>query len=184
MNQVDNQTKEIIDFIYSKPQLVVYLLQNYGYNIEMETANLQQIYYLTFKALDEDSNVKFAEDLQSLIVNEGYLNIAPLVVMAGASVVSSVVSGLFGSKQAKKSRDLAFKTKLAELNTNEKISYEQIKTQAETDRIKILSNTLLEYRTNLQKESTTRLRDTWIYVVGLGVAVGIVYGFSLVLSKD
>lgn len=184
MNQIDKQTKEIIDFIYEKPQLVVPLLQKYGYNIQMDTASLQEIYEETFDALTIKQNVEFAKELDSLIQNDGYLNIIPLAVMAGASLVSSLISGAFASKQAKKQRDLMVNLKLAELSTNEKIAYEKIKTEAETERLRIFSNTLLQYRQTLQKESTTRLKDTWIYVVGLGLAIGIIYGVSLVVKKD
>jgi len=184
MNQVDKQTKEIIDFIYDKPQLIVPLLQKYGYDIQMDTASLQQIYEQTFDALSINQNVEFAKELDSLIQNDGYLNIAPVAIAAGASVVSSVLGGLFGGRQAKKQRELMVNLKLAELSTNEKIAYEKIKTEAETERLRIFSNTLLQYRQTLQQESTTRLKDTWIYVVGLGLAVGIIYGVSLIVKKD
>jgi hypothetical protein len=184
MNQVDKQTKEIIDFIYDKPQLIVPLLQKYGYDIQMDTASLQQIYEQTFDALSVKKNIDFSKELDSLILNEGYVNVAPLVVMAGASLASSVVGGLFGGRQAKKQRELMVNLKLAELSTNEKIAYEKIKTEAETERLRIFSNTLLQYRQTLQQESTTRLKDTWIYVVGLGLAVGIIYGVSLIVKKD
>jgi hypothetical protein len=42
----------------------------------------------------------------------------------------------------------------------------------------------LAYRTTLQKESTARLKDTWLYVTGLGIGLGILYGVYLIGSKD
>jgi hypothetical protein len=43
---------------------------------------------------------------------------------------------------------------------------------------------LLEYRKSLQSESTARLKDTWIYVAGLGIGMGSFYGLYLMFSKD
>ena len=185
VNQVvDKQTKDIIDFVYDKPQLVVPLLQKYGYSIEMKTASLQQIYELTFRALSIDQNTAFAQDLDDLIQNEGYLNIIPLAVMAGASIVSSVISGFLGSDAADKQREAMVKLKLAELASNEKLTYEQIRTQAETYRIGIIINSLTQNRKNLYEQGTKRLQDTWMYVLAFGLSVAVIYGITLVNSKN
>jgi hypothetical protein len=42
-----------------------------------------------------------------------------------------------------------------------------------------LANSLLAYRQTLQLESTARLKDTWLYVTGLGIGMGIFYGLYL-----
>ena len=40
-----------------------------------------------------------------------------------------------------------------------------------------------EYRKLLQTESTARLKDTWIYIVGLGLGMGLFYGIYLISKK-
>ena len=57
------------------------------------------------------------------------------------------------------------------------------RTTNETERIRILSDSLLKYREALQKESTIRLRDTWIYVASLGCGTGLLYAISLMFSS-
>jgi hypothetical protein len=49
--------------------------------------------------------------------------------------------------------------------------------------MKIFADNSRKYREALQKESTIRLRDTWIYVAGLGAGTGVIYGVYLMASK-
>lgn len=111
--------------------------------------------------------------------------------MAGIAVAGMVVSigtSLFGAsqarKEAEKQRALMWNMKMAEIASNEKLVYEQIRTQNETERIRILADSLGKYREALQKESTIRLRDTWIYLAGIGASTGVIYGISLMASKS
>jgi hypothetical protein len=108
-------------------------------------------------------------------------------VAVGCCVVS-VGASLFGAssarKEAEKQRQLMWNMKMAELAQNEKLTLEQIRTTNETERIRILSDSLLKYREALQKESTIRLRDTWIYVASLGCGTGLLYAISLMFSKS
>jgi hypothetical protein len=67
---------------------------------------------------------------------------------------------------------------------SEKLAEEKIRAEQETARLQILANTLLAYRETLQKESTARLKDTWLYVTGLGIGLGILYGVYLIGSKE
>ena len=109
-------------------------------------------------------------------------------IAVGVGAVVSLGSAVIGSsnaeKQARKQRELMWNMKMAELATQEKLQFEQIRTQAETERIKILANSLEKYREALQKESTIRLRDTWIYLAGLGSGIGAIYGVYLIGSKS
>lgn len=108
-------------------------------------------------------------------------------VAIGGIVVSSAISLFSASKasqEAKKQRDLMWNLKIAEIASNEKLAYEQIRTTNETERIRILADSLRKYREALQKESTIRLRDTWIYVAGLGCGTGVIYGLFLMYSKS
>jgi hypothetical protein len=109
-----------------------------------------------------------------------YIAVAGIAVSVGTSFFSAGQA----SKQAEKQRELAWNMHLLDLAEQEKISMEQIRTTAETDRIKILSDSLEKYREALQKESTIRLRDTWIYVAGLGAGTGVLYGLFLMGSKS
>ena len=108
-------------------------------------------------------------------------------VAVGCTVVS-VGASLFGAssarREAEKQRQLMWNMKMAELAQNEKLTLEQIRTTNETERIRILSDSLLKYREALQKESTIRLRDTWIYVASLGCGTGLLYAISLMFSKS
>ena len=108
--------------------------------------------------------------------------------VAVGGIVVSVGMSFFGaesaSKEAQKQRELMWNLKMAEIASNEKIAYEQIRTQNETERIRILAESLEKYREALQKESTIRLRDTWIYVASLGAGTGVLYGLYLMGSKS
>jgi len=109
-----------------------------------------------------------------------FIAVAGIAVSVGTTFYSSNKA----SKQAEKQRELMWNSHLLDLAEQEKVSMEQIRTTAETDRIKILSDSLEKYREALQKESTIRLRDTWIYVAGLGAGTGVIYAVSLMYSKS
>jgi hypothetical protein len=108
--------------------------------------------------------------------------------VAVGGIVVSVGMSFFGaesaSREAQKQRDLMWNIKMTEIASNEKIEFEKIRTTNETERIRILADSLRLYREALQKESTIRLRDTWIYVAGLGCGTGVIYGLFLMYSKS
>lgn len=108
--------------------------------------------------------------------------------VAVASTAVSIGTSLLGASNARdmaqKQRDLTWNIHLADMAQQEKQFNEQLQTSSETERIKILSDSLLKYREALQKESTIRLRDTWIYVAGLGAGTGVLYAISLMYSKS
>lgn len=108
------------------------------------------------------------------------------VAVAGIAVsfVTSVIGGSSAKKNAEKQRELMWNMHNADLAQQEKLVYEQIRTSNETERIKIISTNLLKYREALQKESTIRLRDTWIYVASLGAGTSAIYGIYLMYSKS
>jgi len=181
MDKVTAIDKKINDFIYDKPDVVVVILQQYGYDINLKTATLPQITKLVYTALYINQDEPFARALESSIANDGENNlVAGLVV----SIVGSVVSGILGAKEGDKNRELQKKLALAQLSMDEKLAEEKIRADQETARLGILANTLLAYRTTLQKESTARIKDTWLYVTGLGIGLGILYGVYLIGSRD
>jgi len=181
MENIPTIDKKINDFIYYKPDVAVVLLQQFGYNIDLKTATLPQITKLVYTALYIKQDKPFAEALDNAIQNDGQNNIVGAIVGA---VISSVIGGIFGGIEGDKNRDLQKKLALAQLSMDEKLAEEKIRADQETARLNILANTLLEYRTTLQKESTARIKDTWLYVTGLGIGLGILYGVYLIGSKD
>lgn len=179
MAQLQPLYKKLSDFIFEQPDVAVVLLQQYGYDIDLQTATLSQINDLVFKALYQDDNIAFAQALDNAIANNGYNNIIPMLVMGGLSLASSVFGSIQASKEAKKQRELQKQLKLSELALTERLSMEKIRAEQETARTNILANSLLSYRNTLQTESTARLKDTWLYVTGLGIGMGIFYGLYL-----
>jgi hypothetical protein len=184
MDNTNAIDKKINDFIYDYPDVAVVILQQFGYDIDLRTATLPQITKLVYSALYISQDEQFAQALDNAMANEGQNNIIPLVVGAVVSLVGSVIGGLFGASEGRKNRELQKKLALAQMAMDEKLFMEKIRAEAETARLQILTNTLLAYRINLQKESTARLRDTWLYVTGLGIGLGILYGVYLISSKD
>jgi gas vesicle protein len=172
--------KKINDFIYEKPDVAVVILQQFGYDINLQSATLPQITKLVYSALYISQDEAFAQALDNAMTNDGESNIIGAIVGA---VAGSVIGGLFGASEGKKNRELQKKLALAQLSMDEKLSEEKIRAEQETARLQILANTLLAYRTTLQKESTARLKDTWLYVTGLGIGLGILYGVYLIGSK-
>jgi hypothetical protein len=182
MDNTNAIDKKINDFIYDYPDVAVVILQQFGYDIDLRTATLPQITKLVYSALYISQDVEFAQALDNAIANEGQNN--AVIVAAAVAVVGSVISGMFGSSEGRKNRELQKRIALAQMAMDEKLFYEKIRAEQETARLQILTNTLLAYRTTLQKESTARLKDTWLYVTGLGIGLGILYGVYLISSKD
>ena len=111
-----------------------------------------------------------------------------MTYVAVAGAVVSVGMGIFGAsaskKEAQKQRDQQLLIAKADIANREKIAMEELRTLNETQRIGFLASNLEKYREALQKESTIRLRDTWIYVAGLGAGTGVLYGLFLMASKS
>jgi hypothetical protein len=109
-----------------------------------------------------------------------YIAVAGIAVSIGTGVMGAQA----GKKQAEKTRELQKRIAVAQLASDEKIAMEKLRIEQETARTGILASSLLAYREALQKESTARLKDTGIYVAGLGVGMGSFYGLYLMFSKD
>jgi len=172
--------KKINDFIYYKPDVTVVILQQFGYKIDLKTATLPQITKLVYTALYINQDKPFAEALDNAIANDGENNVVVGIIVG---LAGSLIGGVFGGIEGDKNRDLQKKLALAQLSMEEKLSEEKIRADVEIARLNILANTLLEYRNTLQKESTARLKDTWLYVTGLGIGLGILFGVYLIGSS-
>lgn len=108
-----------------------------------------------------------------------YIAVAGIAVSLGTSLLGAQSA----KKQAEKQRVQLWNQETMKLASQEKLSLIQIATDAETERLGFVSDGLLKYRESLQKESTIRLRDTWIYVASLGAGTGVIYAVSLMASK-
>lgn len=181
MEKLTPINQKITDFIYDKPDVVVVLLQQSGYNIDLNSATLQQINKLVYGALYVNQDEGFAKSLENAIANDGESNFVGAII---SSVIGGVISGVFGAKEGDKTRELQKQLKLSELGLTEKLTEEKIRADQETARLGIMANSLTEYRITLQKESTTRIKDTWLYVTGLGIGLGILYGVYLIGSDN
>lgn len=73
---------------------------------------------------------------------------------------------------------------MANLSQQQLLAEEQIRTGAETERTKILLQTLKEYQTDLQIQSTQRLKDVWIYVGMVAVSISVIVGTVILLSPN
>jgi hypothetical protein len=183
MNNQDIATKKVADFIYKKPEVVVAILKESGYDISIDRATLKQINELTFTALFNQEQ-PFTDKFTEVYGGGEYKGVIPLAVMAGASIVTSVIGGISAKKEAKKQRELQKAMFVADQTSKEKLKYEELKLQAETDRTKILANSLTDYRIALQEQGTKRLKDTWIYLVGVGLGISLFYGVFLATKKN
>jgi hypothetical protein len=108
-----------------------------------------------------------------------YIAVGGIVVSVGMSFLGAGQA----KKQAKKQREQLWNQETMKLASQEKLTLVQIATDAETKRLGFFSDGMLKYRESLQKESTVRLRDTWIYVASLGAGTGVIYAVSLMASK-
>jgi hypothetical protein len=178
MEQNQAIANKINDFIYQQPEVVVVILQQFGYDININTATLSQITSLVYSAIYYQ-DTPFIEALENAMANDGQNNVLPLIPI-GLSVLGSVASYFGGAEEGRKNRDLQKSIALAQMSMQEKLAEEQLRVEQETARMGILVNSLLEYRKTLQKESTARLKDTWLYVTGLGIGLGILYGVYLI----
>lgn len=109
-----------------------------------------------------------------------YIAVGGMVLSLG----TSIIGGASAKKQAKKERELQKQVKLAELSVNEKLTADKIRAEQENIRAGLLVQSLTSYKETLQKESTIRLRDTWLTTTGTGIGLGVLYGLYLMTSND
>jgi hypothetical protein len=109
-----------------------------------------------------------------------YIAVGGMVVSVGLSFLG----GASAKKQAEKTRELQTQIKLADLALEEKLTADKIRADQENFRLGLVVQGLTSYRETLQKESTLRLRDTWVTTTGTGVGLGVLYGLYLMTSND
>ena len=109
-----------------------------------------------------------------------YVAVGGTVISIGMSFLGNEAS----KKTAEKQLNLQKQIAISKLASDEKFAMEKLRIEQETATTGILASSLLAYRESLQKESTARLKDTGIYVAGLGIGMGSFYGLYLMFSKD
>lgn len=167
-------------FIFDHPDVVARLLA--AANVEVaKPLTLDRISVATFKTIFA-GNQKFVEALDNAITHEGYLNFEPISL--GVSAALSIGSSILGASQARKQRELMKAIALAQLSNQKYLGELDIRTQAETERIKILLQSLAQYQTDLQGQSTQRIKDSWLYVLGVAAGIGIIFGVYLLLAPN
>jgi hypothetical protein len=188
MKNSTEYAKQISDFIYNKPEIVAVLLTKYGYVISTENKKLIDIITELNKDVFEllyNDNQKFADDLASSMLSEGYVYASGSgVVGAVASLGSALIGAFTASSQAQKQRELQANVTNATLSSNEKLGYQTIQTQAETDRINNITTNVSAYRASLNVESTKRLNNTWTYILALGISFGLFYALSKIGKNE
>ena len=109
-----------------------------------------------------------------------YVFVGGAVISIGTSFIGAEAGKKQMAAQIQAQKDIAS----ANLASDEKYKYEALRTTAETANLKILADSLTTNRSNLYTQSTQRLSDTKLYVLSLGVGIGIIYGVSLMGSKN
>lgn len=177
MNKIDTNNKIIAQTIFYYPHLVVGALKDSGYLVGANPT-LNDITEKVYDVIYNKTDKVFAEKFDTIAVTGEYANFVGIAL----AVVGSVTSGILGSNQAKKQRRLQQATALAKLEQDRLLSEEQIRSEMETERLRILANTLNSYRQSLQGESTERQKNVYLYLLGIGGAIAIIYGTTLILE--
>lgn len=184
--QSNEIAKKISDFIYDRPELVAVLLSKYGYTVSIENKRLiniiTELNTETFKLL-YSGNEKFADDLASLMQGEGYSNFVAEVIGFVGAFGSSLITAFTGQDIAKKQRELQENIANATRASEEKLANAKLATMSETERIKMIGDSITNSSILEQKRATMKLNNTWIYIAGIGGILGILYGISLIFTK-
>jgi len=178
MKVFNSADKKIQKTIFEKPEVVVKILRDSGVRVSNEPT-LSEITSKTFTELYEKKNLDFGRRLDILLTTGEYNNAIGLAIAIG----SSIVSGILGSRQARKQRELQKRIAVANLENEKLLAEEQNRVFGETERTKILANSLTSFRTALQSESTLRQKNVYIYLIALGLGISIIYGTNLLLSE-
>lgn len=178
MNKIDPTDKIIQSVIYEKPHIVAKILTDSGYSISRKPT-LEEITSKTFTALYDKGDENFAKRLDSLIQTGEYNNAIGIAI----AIASSIFSGIMGSAQARKQRQLQMRIAIANLENEKLLAEEELRVYGEVERTKILANSLLSYRTALQGESTARQKNVYLYLIAIGLGISIIYGTNILLSE-
>lgn len=178
MNSIDNK---INLYIFEHPDKVSGLLTQYGIS-QKYPVTLNSLSEAVYPAVYSTGHKDFVDALSSAIAHEGYKNFEPISLAVTSAL--SIASSFIGAGQARKQLETLKKIELAKLSNARMLGELDIRTQAETERTKILLQTLQQYQSDLQVQSTQRIKHTWIYVGMLAAGIAIIYGTAIMLSPN
>lgn len=152
----------LADEIYKEPQVYRDLLVKHGYIPSRNNTTLYDINAAFLLAIDDDN---FAADVDSETGYYGFVGITATLVMTGISIYQTY-------RQTKSNRSKEIAENLMRVRQNLKLTKEQIQKEANTERRKILTATIIEYNQQLKALKTEEFKkNAW--------AVGIVVFSSL-----
>ena len=177
MKVIDPADKVIQSVIFEKPEVVVKILRDSGVSVS-NRPTLDEITEKTFVEVYDKQNKEFAKKFDNLIKTGEYNNAIGVVL----TIASGIFSGIMGSRQARKQRATMERIAVAQLENDKLLAQDQNRIYGETERTKILANSLLDFRGKLQDVSTERQKNVYIYLIALGLGISIIYGTNLLLA--
>jgi hypothetical protein len=171
------QEKNINRFIFDKPEVVQKILERNGYKLSSKVT-LPELTKNVFTAI-YNGDKKTITDIVMTMQDEGYSMVVGMVIAGVASIASSLIA----ARQAKKQRELQKNITLANLENDKLLAEEKLRIYGETERTKILANTLQQYRSDLQSESTQRQKNVYVYLVAIGFGIAVIYGTVILLKE-
>lgn len=167
-----NADKELVKFIYYKPQSMMRFLSRNGVVLNAKPTR-REILYKTFEKLDDKKFVNSLNQMLNAERDENNSNVVPLIVIAAISGVSLVATGV---DQYRKRKLLTRETE-ADVYANELASYEQSRSIKAASMDEQIAESVDDYQQTLLQQSTKRQKNA-IYIVGAVGAVLLVVLFT------
>ena len=178
MEKIETSDRLLAEFIFRQPEEAARILRRHGYS-PGTPVTLDSLADAMFRAAYLDSSPALLEDVDKAIASGGYSNWVAIAITAVISIASMITS----SNQAKKARKLQERIAIAQLSNAKLLQEEAIRTGAETERTRILLETLKQYQSDLQNQSTQRLKNVWVFVLILGCSIGVAIGVATLISS-
>jgi predicted nucleic acid-binding Zn ribbon protein len=174
MNKLDKNDKELVRFIYYKPQSMMRFLSRHGVLLPTNPTR-QQILDKTFENLDKKEFVNKLNEMLNANRDENNSNLVGVTIMAGIAVASLITTAV--QKSAKRRSDE--RQAEATLYAEELASYEAAQNQKAAAMNEQVAESADDYRGALLEESTKRQKNA-VYIMG---AVGVVLLVVLFTKK-
>lgn len=166
-----NADKELVKFIYYKPQSMMRFLSRNGVVLNAKPTR-REILHKTFEKLDDK---KFVNSLNQMLNAERDENNSNFVVVASIVIAAASVVAT-GVDQYRKRKLLTRETE-ADVYANELASYEQSRSIKAASMDEQIAESVDDYQQTLLQQSTKRQKNA-IYIVGAVGAVLLVVLFT------
>ncbi len=166
-----NADKELVKFIYYKPQSMMRFLSRNGVVLNAKPTR-REILHKTFEKLDDK---KFVNSLNQMLNAERDENNSNFVVVASIAIAAASLVAT-GVDQYRKRR-LATRVGEADIYANELASYEQSRSIKAAEMDEQIAESVDDYQQTLLQQSTKRQKNA-IYIVGAVGAVLLVVLFT------